>query len=97
MPNKQAYESTYLLFKARRIRDATLKLSHATAPSSAATQDPSAYLARRMGAKLPGVEVGRLEVPTSEKRRNEALVFEQVVRRVMEGMSVELARELAEM
>jgi hypothetical protein len=97
MPNKQAYESAYLLVKARRLRDATLKLSHAAVPSSAATQDPPAYLARRMGAKLPEVEVGGLEVPTSEKQRNEALVLEQVVRRVVEGMSVELARELAEM
>jgi hypothetical protein len=105
LPNKQAYESAYLLVKARRLRDATLRLSYAAAPSSAATQDPPAYLAQRVGegegAALPGVEVRGLEVPTSgrwsRERRIKALVLEQVMRRVVEGMSVELARELAEM
>jgi hypothetical protein len=110
MPNKQAHESAYLLVKARRIRDATLRLSHAAAgqaamPSSVARQVAPAYLAHRVeegeeGA-LPDVEVRGLEVPTSvrgsRKRRNEALVLKQVMRRVVEGMSVELARELAEM
>jgi hypothetical protein len=67
---------------------------------------PPAYLAQRVeegeeGAALPEVEVRGLEVPTSgmgsRKRRNEALVLEQVVRRVVEGMSVELTREFMEM
>jgi hypothetical protein len=110
MPTKQAYESAYLLVKARRLRDATLRLSHAAAgqaamPSSVARQVPPAYLAQRVGevegAALPGVEVRGVQVPTSgrggRKRRNEPLVLELVVRRVVEGMSVELARELAEM
>jgi hypothetical protein len=101
MPNKQAHESAYLLVKARRLRDATLRLSHA-----AARQVPSAYLAQRVehgeeGAALPEVEVRGLEVPTSgrgsRRQRNEALMLEQVVRRAVEGMSVELAREFVEM
>jgi hypothetical protein len=113
MPNKQAYESAYLLVKARRVHDATLRLSHAAAaqaqaamPSSAARQVPPAYLAHRVGegqgaAALPGMEVRGPEVLTSgrggRKRRDEALVLEQVVRRVVEGISVELARVLMEM
>jgi hypothetical protein len=114
MPNKQAHESAYLLIKARRLHDATLRLSHAAAgeaamsPSSAATQDHPAYLAQRVArgrkALLPGVEVIGLRVVTwfmwallsrepGEKKR----VFEQVVRHVVEGLSVELVRELMEM
>jgi hypothetical protein len=104
MPNQQAYESAYLLVKARRLRDATLKLLHAAASSPVATQDPPAYLGQRVEEgqrELPEVAVRGLEVPTSgrgsRKRRNEALMLEQVVRRVVEGLSTELARELAEM
>jgi hypothetical protein len=103
MPNKQAHESAYLLVKARRIRDATLRLSHAAAgqaamPSSAARQVPPAYLAQRVeegeGAALPGVEVRGLEVSTCSAE--EGVVREAVVGHVMEGLSVELVRELME-
>jgi hypothetical protein len=104
MPTKQAHESAYLLVKARRLRDATLRLSHAAAgqasvPMSGARQEPPAYLAQRLGegegAALPEVEVRGLEVSTCSAE--EGVVREAVVRYVVEGLRGELARELMEM
>jgi hypothetical protein len=101
MPNKQAHESAYLLVKARRIRDATLRLSHAAAgqvamPSSVARQVPPAYLAQRVGegegAALPEVEMRGVQVPTCSAV--EGVVREAAVGHVMEGLSAELVREL---
>jgi hypothetical protein len=60
---------------------------------------PPAYLAHRVGegqgaAVLPWVEARGLEVSTCSAE--EGVVREAVVRHVMEGLSVELVRELME-
>jgi hypothetical protein len=103
--HQQASESAYLLVKARRLRDATLKLSHAAAqavvPSNAVTQGVVAWLGGRVGRgeALPEVEVGVGVVEGGTKRGSIEKDFtrEAVFRHLIEGMGAELVRELREM
>jgi hypothetical protein len=80
-PAYQASESAYLLVKARRLRDATLKLSHAAA-QAAVSSAAAACLGGRVerGEVLPEVEVRGV-----------------LLRHTMEGMATELTRELMHM
>lgn len=100
--HQQASESAYFLAKARRLRDATLKLSHAAAaqaavPLVAARQGPLVCVGGRVerGEALPEVEVrgGRERGEVHEG----GLLEGAVLRHAMEGMGAELARELMHM
>jgi hypothetical protein len=98
----QKWECHYLLFKARRLRDAaaTLSQSQVCHIAAAAGIQPPAYAASRVeeGAALPEVEVGGwLESGRRRSRRGVAeglLVREAVMRHVVGGMRGELVREL---
>jgi hypothetical protein len=106
-PHPQEWECRYLLFKARRLRDAAATLhakqAASTAISTTSSQVP-AYVASRVeegGAALPAVEV---EGPLGGGRRRSRrgivyamLAREAVVRHVVEGLRGELFRELVGM
>jgi hypothetical protein len=102
----QAWESWYLLSKARRLRETAATLNQkqpATTTASGSSQVP-AYMTQRVvgqGAALPEVEVGGVEVGEGQKRGGVEdepnLLRQAVVRHVVEGLRGELVRELVEM